>query len=74
MSFINDSNATDGKSAERVVYREECKKQWLSLPKASQDLIERNPLCREANLFYEGVEREIERQKAATVPRPPASN
>jgi hypothetical protein len=61
---INKGAETDGKAAERAAFREECLRQWHFLPVDRQAKIERDPLCREANAFYDGVEREFERKRA----------
>jgi hypothetical protein len=49
---INKGAESDGKADERAAFREECLRQWHFLPPDRKAKIERDPMCREADLFY----------------------
>ena len=75
MSFINPRNVSDGKAALRAAFREEWQRQFHFLPINQQAAINKDPMCREADLLFDSASRECERKRQAeNVPRPPDSN
>jgi hypothetical protein len=63
MSFVNGGGESDGKAAERAAFRHEYLRQFRFLPIEQQEKINRDPMCREADLLFESVEKECERKR-----------
>ena len=64
MGYGQSDSLSEGKSAYRAMFREEWNRQFHFLPDDRKQKINRDPMCREAQLLFDSVERETERKPA----------